>query len=227
MCLSLQGYSLLAVFAIFCALVLVCTTFISHTVGAMVILPIVQSVGAAMMPVPHARLLVWPLQQRLTPVCHLTSVMPVFMWVYVKSIQSCFPPFLSPALYITCPDVDECFLLQSLLSADPCCLFISETCRSRFSVEGYTHLLWSSTHCLVSSSKIDDWCCSLLTSAHLDLLSCRPAPWLCLIQVTHPSCKRARPDQCCNPCRLCCQIWKCQQATSEANAQVLQSLYCV
>ncbi|KAK9834087.1 hypothetical protein WJX84_011374 [Apatococcus fuscideae] len=53
-----QGYSVLVVFAIFCGLVLICTTFISHTVGAMVILPIVQSVGAAMMPVPHARLLV-------------------------------------------------------------------------------------------------------------------------------------------------------------------------
>ena len=57
-CLQLQGYSVIAVFAIFCGLVLICTTFISHTVGAMVILPIVQSVGAAMMPTPHARLLV-------------------------------------------------------------------------------------------------------------------------------------------------------------------------
>ena len=37
-----------AVLAIFCALVLVATTFISHTVGAMVILPIVQAVGADM-----------------------------------------------------------------------------------------------------------------------------------------------------------------------------------
>lgn len=36
------------VLAIFCALVLVATTFISHTVGAMVILPIVQAVGADM-----------------------------------------------------------------------------------------------------------------------------------------------------------------------------------
>ena len=37
-----------AVFAIFCALVLVATTFISHTVGAMVILPIVSAVGTQM-----------------------------------------------------------------------------------------------------------------------------------------------------------------------------------
>ncbi len=36
------------VLVIFCALVLVATTFISHTVGAMVILPIVQAVGADM-----------------------------------------------------------------------------------------------------------------------------------------------------------------------------------
>lgn len=51
------GQSLWAVLAIFCGLVLVGTTFISHTVGAMVILPIVQSVGEAM-PGGHARLLV-------------------------------------------------------------------------------------------------------------------------------------------------------------------------
>ncbi|KAF8065942.1 SPBC3B8.04c [Scenedesmus sp. PABB004] len=51
------GQSLWAVLAIFCGLVLVGTTFISHTVGAMVILPVVQSVGEAM-PGGHARLLV-------------------------------------------------------------------------------------------------------------------------------------------------------------------------
>ena len=42
------GYGTWGVLAIFCALVLVATTFISHTVGAMVILPIVQAVGADM-----------------------------------------------------------------------------------------------------------------------------------------------------------------------------------
>ena len=42
------GYGTWQVLAIFCALVLVATTFISHTVGAMVILPIVQAVGADM-----------------------------------------------------------------------------------------------------------------------------------------------------------------------------------
>lgn len=41
-------YGTWGVLAIFCALVLVATTFISHTVGAMVILPIVQAVGADM-----------------------------------------------------------------------------------------------------------------------------------------------------------------------------------
>ena len=41
-------YGTWEVLAIFCALVLVATTFISHTVGAMVILPIVQAVGADM-----------------------------------------------------------------------------------------------------------------------------------------------------------------------------------
>lgn len=52
------GYSLWQVLVIFCALVLVCTTFISHTVGAMVILPIVQSVGEQMPGDPHPKLLV-------------------------------------------------------------------------------------------------------------------------------------------------------------------------
>ncbi|KAK9828735.1 hypothetical protein WJX72_001792 [[Myrmecia] bisecta] len=47
-----------AVHAVFCLLVLICTTFISHTVGAMVILPIVQSVGEQMPGAPHAKLLV-------------------------------------------------------------------------------------------------------------------------------------------------------------------------
>ena len=32
--------------AVFCALVLCATTFISHTVGAIIILPIVQAVGS-------------------------------------------------------------------------------------------------------------------------------------------------------------------------------------
>lgn len=52
------GESLWAVLAIFCGLVLVGTTFISHTVGAMVILPIVQSVGQHMPGDDHSKLLV-------------------------------------------------------------------------------------------------------------------------------------------------------------------------
>lgn len=52
-----RGQSLWSVLAIFCGLVLVGTTFISHTVGAMVILPIVQSVGDQM-PGNHSKLLV-------------------------------------------------------------------------------------------------------------------------------------------------------------------------
>jgi tryptophan synthase/phosphate transporter len=43
-----KGYGLWQVCAAFCGLVLVATTFVSHTVGAMVILPIVQSVGEEM-----------------------------------------------------------------------------------------------------------------------------------------------------------------------------------
>jgi di/tricarboxylate transporter len=48
---------LFQVTVVFCGVVLVATTFISHTVGAMVILPIVQKVGDAM-PSPHPKLLV-------------------------------------------------------------------------------------------------------------------------------------------------------------------------
>eukprot|EP01025_Chloroclados_australasicus_P011148 TRINITY_DN14825_c0_g1_i1.p4 TRINITY_DN14825_c0_g1~~TRINITY_DN14825_c0_g1_i1.p4 ORF type:complete len:113 (+),score=10.02 TRINITY_DN14825_c0_g1_i1:1-339(+) len=43
--------------AIFCGVMVVCTTLISHVVGAMVILPVVKSIGESM-PHPHARLLV-------------------------------------------------------------------------------------------------------------------------------------------------------------------------
>lgn len=43
---AVDGYNVWIVMLIFCALVLVATTFISHTVGAMVILPIVQTVGS-------------------------------------------------------------------------------------------------------------------------------------------------------------------------------------
>lgn len=52
-----HGMPLWSITAIFAALVLVCTTFVSHTVGAMVILPIVETVGKAL-PEPHPRLLV-------------------------------------------------------------------------------------------------------------------------------------------------------------------------
>ena len=52
------GLSPWGTLAALCALVLVATTFVSHTVGAMVVLPIVESIGAAMLPRPHAQLLV-------------------------------------------------------------------------------------------------------------------------------------------------------------------------
>jgi phosphate transporter len=51
------AFTLWGIVAVFCALILVCTTFISHTVGAMVILPVVQTVGMSL-PEPHPRLLV-------------------------------------------------------------------------------------------------------------------------------------------------------------------------
>ncbi len=51
------GMSLYGVLAVFCALILVVATFISHTVAALIILPLVQQVGAGM-PQPHPNLLV-------------------------------------------------------------------------------------------------------------------------------------------------------------------------
>ncbi|KAI9797653.1 MAG: low-affinity phosphate transporter [Candelina submexicana] len=51
------GMSLYGVLAVFCALILVVATFISHTVAALIILPLVHQVGAGM-PQPHPNLLV-------------------------------------------------------------------------------------------------------------------------------------------------------------------------
>lgn len=54
---STAGHPLWEITAIFCALILLCTTFVSHTVGAMVILPVVAAVGQHLQD-PHPRLLV-------------------------------------------------------------------------------------------------------------------------------------------------------------------------
>jgi phosphate transporter len=54
---QLAGMSTLGCLMVFCLLVAVATSFISHTVGALIILPVVAEVGAAL-PNPHPRLLV-------------------------------------------------------------------------------------------------------------------------------------------------------------------------
>nr|ADI46909.1 PTC1m [Volvox carteri f. nagariensis] len=54
----ITNLTLFQVAAVFCGMVLVATTFISHTVGAMIILPIVQSVGEKMSGSTHPKLLV-------------------------------------------------------------------------------------------------------------------------------------------------------------------------
>ncbi|KAB8288824.1 hypothetical protein EYC80_010726 [Monilinia laxa] len=54
---SVEGYSLYSVLVVFSCLVLVVATFISHTVAALIILPLVHSVGAGMEE-PHPNLLV-------------------------------------------------------------------------------------------------------------------------------------------------------------------------
>ncbi|ORX74769.1 SPX-domain-containing protein [Linderina pennispora] len=55
--LLVDGFPVFTVLCVFCGLILVCCTFISHTVGALIILPIVAEVGARL-PEPHSRLLV-------------------------------------------------------------------------------------------------------------------------------------------------------------------------
>lgn len=54
---EVEGYSLYAVLCVFCGMILVIATFISHTVAALIILPIVMRVGASM-DEPHSNLLV-------------------------------------------------------------------------------------------------------------------------------------------------------------------------
>ena len=54
---KVEGMSLYGVLVVFCALILVVATFISHTVAALIILPLVQQVGAGM-DEPHPNLLV-------------------------------------------------------------------------------------------------------------------------------------------------------------------------
>ncbi|KAF1851649.1 uncharacterized protein K460DRAFT_271602 [Cucurbitaria berberidis CBS 394.84] len=54
---SVEGMSLYSVLVVFCALILVVATFISHTVAALIVLPLVQQVGQSMSE-PHPNLLV-------------------------------------------------------------------------------------------------------------------------------------------------------------------------
>lgn len=54
---GVEGMSLYGVLVVFCALIGVVATFISHTVAALIVLPLVQQVGQQM-PEPHPNLLV-------------------------------------------------------------------------------------------------------------------------------------------------------------------------
>ncbi|RCI04746.1 low-affinity phosphate transporter [Rhizopus stolonifer] len=54
---GIQDLQVIAILAIFCLLILVFATFVSHTVAALIIIPIVQEVGQHL-PVPHPNLLV-------------------------------------------------------------------------------------------------------------------------------------------------------------------------
>lgn len=54
---TIQQFPTIAILAVFSLLILVVSTFVSHTVAALIIVPIVQEVGKNL-PVPHANLLV-------------------------------------------------------------------------------------------------------------------------------------------------------------------------
>ncbi|KAG1465789.1 hypothetical protein G6F56_004817 [Rhizopus delemar] len=54
---GISDLSVIAILAVFCFLILVFATFVSHTVAALIIVPIVQQVGQQL-PVPHPNLLV-------------------------------------------------------------------------------------------------------------------------------------------------------------------------
>lgn len=55
---GVQGVSLYVILVAFCGIILVITTFISHTVGAMVIVPVVKEIGLSLSPSPHPDLLI-------------------------------------------------------------------------------------------------------------------------------------------------------------------------
>lgn len=57
--IELHSLSLWSTMCIFTLVILFCTTFISHTVGAIVVLPILQSIGSHMVPTSHAKELVF------------------------------------------------------------------------------------------------------------------------------------------------------------------------
>lgn len=54
---GVEGMSLYSVLVVFCSLILIVATFISHTVAALIVLPLVQQVGQSMTE-PHPNLLV-------------------------------------------------------------------------------------------------------------------------------------------------------------------------
>jgi phosphate transporter len=56
--LMVSGLSLYTVSLVLCAIVLVVSTFISHTVAAVLLVPIAKEVGEKL-PDPHARLLIF------------------------------------------------------------------------------------------------------------------------------------------------------------------------
>jgi len=87
---KVQGMSLYGVLIVFAALILVISTFISHTVAALIILPLVQTVGAGMAE-PHPNLLV----MGSALMCSAAMGLPTSGFPNMSTSPSLSPSFLS------------------------------------------------------------------------------------------------------------------------------------
>lgn len=86
---EVEGMSLYGVLVVFCGLILVIATFISHTVAALIILPIVAQVGAGM-DEPHPNLLVMGAALMCSAAMGLpTSGFPNMSTFYSLSLNHC------------------------------------------------------------------------------------------------------------------------------------------
>jgi len=92
---AVAGFSMWVVLLIFSCLTLVFATFVSHTVAAVIILPIVQQVGMSF-PDPHPRILV----MGTGLVCSAAMGLPVSGYPNINAIAKESPPCTDSTLYL-------------------------------------------------------------------------------------------------------------------------------